>query len=165
MAEMQNSNPTILDVADLPTRSRPTKKSTDYESGIFAAVPNPADFLSSDSEDDDLLEEPIDEQEIYGKNSLPSPTTFLHLSHLNRPDQVNLGPGTSTLARRTRCSITPGYLHQTHPPQRPGIPPPNSHRPHHSNHHSLQSCHRHRSRCSSTPGAISSPALPNGCAH
>lgn len=71
MAEVQNSNPTILNAADLPTRSRPTVKSGDYGSGIFAAVPNPADFLSSDSEqdDDDLLEEPIDEQEIYGRAS------------------------------------------------------------------------------------------------
>lgn len=71
MAEVQNSNPTILNAADLPTRSRPTAKSGDYGSGIFAAVPNPADFLSSDSEqdDDDLLEEPIDEQEIYGQAS------------------------------------------------------------------------------------------------
>lgn len=69
MAEMQNSNPTILNVADLPTRNRPTIKAGDRPSGIFAAVPNPADFLSSDSEDDDLLEEPIDEQEIYGQCS------------------------------------------------------------------------------------------------
>jgi hypothetical protein len=67
MAEVQNSNPTILNVADLPTRTRSTIKAGDYHSGIFAAVPNPADFLSSDSEDDDPLEEPIDEQEIYGK--------------------------------------------------------------------------------------------------
>lgn len=67
MAEMQNSNPTILNVADLPTRSPSAIKAADYGNGIFAAVPNPADFLSSDSEDDDLLEEPIDEQEIYGK--------------------------------------------------------------------------------------------------
>jgi hypothetical protein len=74
MAEVQNSNPTILNVADLPTRSRSSKKSGDYDytSGIFAAVPNPADFLSSDSEDDDLLEEPIDEQEIFGKTA-PTP--------------------------------------------------------------------------------------------
>lgn len=72
MAEVQNSNPTILNVADLPTRSRATVKSGDYGNGIFAAAPNPADFLSSDSEqeDDDLLEEPIDEQEIYGRSSL-----------------------------------------------------------------------------------------------
>lgn len=69
MAEMQNANPTILSVADLPTRSGSTeKKQNDYELGIFAAVPKPSDFLSSDSEgDEDLLEEPIDEQEIFGK--------------------------------------------------------------------------------------------------
>ena len=73
MAEMQNSNPTILNVADLPTRNRPTIKAGDRPSGIFAAIPNPADFLSSDSEDDDLLEEPIDEQEIYGKCSWIAP--------------------------------------------------------------------------------------------
>ena len=69
---MQNSNPTILNAADLPTRSRGSVKSGDYSAGIFAAVANPADFLSSDSEDDDLLEEPIDEQEIYGKMTFPT---------------------------------------------------------------------------------------------
>lgn len=67
MAEIQNSNPTILNVADLPTRDRPANKSGDHSAGIFAATANPADFLSSDSEDDDLSEEPIDEQEVYGK--------------------------------------------------------------------------------------------------
>lgn len=72
MAEMQNSNPTILDVADLPTRNHLTVKTRDSPSGLFAAVPNPADFLVSDSEEvDDLLEEPIDEQEIYGETSPP----------------------------------------------------------------------------------------------
>jgi hypothetical protein len=76
MAEVQNSNPTILNAADLPTRSRSTEKKTgDYGLGIFAAVPQPTDFLSSDSEgDEDLLEEPIDEQEIYGMK----PPTPLH---------------------------------------------------------------------------------------
>ncbi|KAJ5902428.1 MIP18 family protein [Penicillium taxi] len=64
MAEIQNSNPTILNVADLPTRSRSIEKSNDH-AGIFAAIANPADFLSDPESDDDLLEEPIDEQEIY----------------------------------------------------------------------------------------------------
>lgn len=68
MTEVQNSNPTILDAADLPTRLRPsTQKSADQ--GLFtSALPLPADFdsASSDSDDDNLLEEPIDEQEIYG---------------------------------------------------------------------------------------------------
>jgi hypothetical protein len=69
MAEMQNSNPTILNAADLPTRLRPTATKTG-EYGLFtSALPLPADFesASSDSDDDNLLEEPIDEQEIYGK--------------------------------------------------------------------------------------------------
>ncbi|CAI7593282.1 hypothetical protein PCG10_002991 [Penicillium crustosum] len=70
MAEMQNSNPTILNAADLPTRLRPTTTRKSEYAGIFtSALPlAPVDFEStpsSDSEDDNLLEEPIDEQEIY----------------------------------------------------------------------------------------------------
>ncbi|CAG7927121.1 unnamed protein product [Penicillium olsonii] len=65
MAEIQNSNPTILDAADLPTRLRTPQKSADH--GLFtSALPLPAEFdASSDSDDDNLMEEPIDEQEIY----------------------------------------------------------------------------------------------------
>jgi metal-sulfur cluster biosynthetic enzyme len=71
MAEIQNSNPTILNAADLPTRLRPTATHKTEYGGIFtSALPlAPVDFESapsSDSEDDNLLEEPIDEQEIYG---------------------------------------------------------------------------------------------------
>ena len=80
-SEMQNSNPTILNAADLPTRLRPAspRKSGAYGTGIFTSalpsVTNPSDpFTSSpysseasDSEDE-LMEEPIDEQEIYGKS-------------------------------------------------------------------------------------------------
>ena len=78
-SEMQNSNPTILNAADLPTRLRPTlsRKPGIFENDLFAsALPSvyaseflPESFISSsESEgDDDLLEEPIDEQEIYGK--------------------------------------------------------------------------------------------------
>lgn len=80
MAEMQNSNPTILNAADLPTRLRPTTTRKSEYGGIFtSALPlAPVDFESppsSDSEDDNLLEEPIDEQEIYGKP----------LSHISLP--------------------------------------------------------------------------------
>lgn len=80
-SEMQNSNPTILNAADLPTRLRPStpRKSGAYGTGFFTSalpsVTNPSDpFASSpysseasDSEDE-LMEEPIDEQEIYGKS-------------------------------------------------------------------------------------------------
>lgn len=100
MAEMQNSNPTILNAADLPTRSPSAIKAADYGNGIFAAVPNPADFLSSDSEDDDLLEEPIDEQEIYGEIVPLPPPTFLFFSNSSdRLDQIHFRSRTSTLTR------------------------------------------------------------------
>lgn len=78
---MQNSNPTILNAADLPTRLRPSsRKAGTYRGGILAsALPSPADptdFSISESEesdeDVDLMEEPIDEQEIYGKLTVGS---------------------------------------------------------------------------------------------
>lgn len=82
-SEIQNSNPTILNAADLPTRLRPTapRKSGAYGTSIFtSALPsatNPNDPFSSspysseisDSEDE-LMEEPIDEQEIYGNPTI-----------------------------------------------------------------------------------------------
>lgn len=79
MAEMQNSNPTILNAADLPSRLRPaaTGKTGTYGPGLFTqSLPDSSDVFStsplSSSEpesDDDLMEEPIDEQEIYGKST------------------------------------------------------------------------------------------------
>ncbi|RDW81803.1 iron-sulfur cluster assembly protein CIA2 [Aspergillus mulundensis] len=76
MSEMQNSNPTIINSADLPTRLRRTvpHKSSAYGSDFFAsalpslAVDTLSDYSPSSSgsdSDDDLMEEPIDEQEIY----------------------------------------------------------------------------------------------------
>ncbi|KAL3448878.1 hypothetical protein BJX65DRAFT_306431 [Aspergillus insuetus] len=78
-SEMQNSNPTILNTADLPTRLRPSvpSKSSTYGSEFFASeLPSLTDGAldpisdysesPSDSESDgELMEEPIDEQEIY----------------------------------------------------------------------------------------------------
>lgn len=81
-SEMQNLNPTILNAADLPTRqstSSSGKKSSDDIGSLFASAlspPNlhdpfalPAVYDSPDSESDtgDLMEEPIDEQEIFGE--------------------------------------------------------------------------------------------------
>lgn len=82
-SEIQNSNPTILNAADLPTRLRPgaPRKSGAYGTGIFtSALPSATNandpfasclYLSetSDSEDE-LMEEPIDEQEIYGNSTI-----------------------------------------------------------------------------------------------
>ncbi|KAJ5753855.1 uncharacterized protein N7511_008008 [Penicillium nucicola] len=92
MAEMQNENPTILNAADLPTRLRPTAtpKGREY-GGIFTSLPLPVDFLesapTSDSEDDNLLEEPIDEQEVYAH----SPWSDL-ISSISDPEHpISLG--------------------------------------------------------------------------
>ncbi|KAL2828876.1 hypothetical protein BJY01DRAFT_127351 [Aspergillus pseudoustus] len=78
-SEMQNSNPTILNTADLPTRLRPSvsSKSSTYGSEFFAStLPSLtegsldpiSDYSQTPSEsesDGELMEEPIDEQEIY----------------------------------------------------------------------------------------------------
>ena len=71
-SEIQNSNPTILNVADLPTRLNTAGKPGAYgeHESIFGSSFLPLDSFSepSGSEDEsDLLEEPIDEQEVYGK--------------------------------------------------------------------------------------------------
>jgi hypothetical protein len=78
-SEMQNSNPTILNATDLPTRLRPavSHKPGIFGNGLFATtLPSVGaeellpvgSYSSAESDsDDDLVEEPIDEQEIYGK--------------------------------------------------------------------------------------------------
>lgn len=76
-SEIQNLNPTILSAADLPTRLRASPSHKPLETGLFAGtLLTPADTLDlspqlySSGESDtegDLLEEPIDEQEIYGR--------------------------------------------------------------------------------------------------
>jgi hypothetical protein len=89
---MENANPTILNAADLPTRkqsatttlpaSKRSKKPDLYDGTIFANAitsaalfedPLAADSVSesdiSEHDDEDLLEEPIDEQEIYGSSA------------------------------------------------------------------------------------------------
>lgn len=96
MAEIQNSNPTILNAADLPTRLRPaaTGKSA-TGTGIFTqSLSNASDFFStsplSSSEpesDDDLMEEPIDEQEIYGATP-PTPPLECGLCFISQLTQI-----------------------------------------------------------------------------
>ena len=86
MSQMQNANPTILNSADLPTRkpaaATQRKKPDLYDGTIFADVlssaalqadpfvESPSDSEISD-EDYNVLEEPIDEQEVYGSSRPP----------------------------------------------------------------------------------------------
>ncbi|KAL4912187.1 hypothetical protein BDW62DRAFT_215211 [Aspergillus aurantiobrunneus] len=122
-SEMQNSNPTILSTADLPTRlqSSISRKNGTYGSGFFA----PADILydypssPSDSEnDDDLMEEPIDEQEIYDLISTISdpehPISLGALAVVSLPD-ISIKPALPYVSdsplRMVTVLITPTITH------------------------------------------------------
>ncbi|RJE18726.1 hypothetical protein PHISCL_08941 [Aspergillus sclerotialis] len=128
MAEMQNSNPTILNAADLPTRLRPaaTGKPGAYGSGIFTqSLSNASDFFStsplssSESEsEDDLMEEPIDEQEIYDLISTISdpehPISLGELAVVSLPDiaiRPSLPNVPSSPLQTVTVLITPTITH------------------------------------------------------
>ncbi|KAM0090588.1 hypothetical protein ACP6JD_006024 [Aspergillus fumigatus] len=83
-SEMQNSNPIILNAADLPTRipkapQKPYAYGTDIFSSTLQSLGQSGDSFSliphpDSEEDDDMSDEPIDEQEIFDimiKPSLP----------------------------------------------------------------------------------------------
>lgn len=94
MSEVLNDNPTIRNASDLPSRRRQGDSHSQSKTpkGLFAStipssayLPDPfaPHSLESDVSDDDEDEiEPIDEQEIYGRITPPSP----HLS-LDRSTQ------------------------------------------------------------------------------
>ncbi|KAK2759074.1 hypothetical protein FQN54_003173 [Arachnomyces sp. PD_36] len=135
---MENENPTILNDSDLPTRLRPatSKKTGDYD-GIFASAltsssahstdpfsatagyTSSAESESSDADDDDeLMEEPIDEQEIYDLISTirdpEHPISLGSLSVVSLPD-ISISPSlpsTPTSPLRTvSVLITPTITH------------------------------------------------------
>ncbi|KAL6239423.1 hypothetical protein BDW75DRAFT_227299 [Aspergillus navahoensis] len=127
-SEMQNSNPTIINTADLPTRLRPSvsHKSSTYGSEFFAsALPSQTvDVLSdysptpSESENDDLMEEPIDEQEIYDLISTISdpehPISLGALAVVSLPD-ISIKPALPDVPdsplRTVTVLITPTITH------------------------------------------------------
>ncbi|KAK2749806.1 hypothetical protein FQN55_003042 [Onygenales sp. PD_40] len=125
--ETQNANPTILSAADLPTRqsgkqnnqsSRPSLSKPDA-SGIFAHDLHPsqtllndpfaAGYLSSASEEassdeeGELLEEPIDEQEIYDL-----------ISTISDPEHP-ISLGSLAVVSLPDIAITPTLTHPTSP--------------------------------------------------
>ncbi|EYE95909.1 iron-sulfur cluster assembly protein CIA2 [Aspergillus ruber CBS 135680] len=130
-SEIQNSNPTILNAADLPTRLRPgaPRKSGAYGTGIFtSALPSATNandpfasclYLSetSDSEDE-LMEEPIDEQEIYDLISTISdpehPISLGALAVVSLPD-ISIKPSLPNVPesplRTVTVLITPTITH------------------------------------------------------
>ncbi|KAL2794051.1 hypothetical protein BJX66DRAFT_207586 [Aspergillus keveii] len=131
-SEMQNSNPTILNTADLPTRLRPSvsSKSSTYGSEFFAsALPSLTDGAldpisdysesPSDSESDgELMEEPIDEQEIYDListiNDPEHPISLGALAVVSLPD-IAIKPALpdvpESLLQTVTVLITPTITH------------------------------------------------------
>ncbi|KZZ93151.1 hypothetical protein AAP_02617 [Ascosphaera apis ARSEF 7405] len=99
--EIQNSNPTILNTADLPSRRRVAEElfSSDY------------DEFSQDDYDDDSVEEPIDEQEIYDPEH---PLSLASLAVVNLPDifiSKTLPSSPDSPLRTVTVLITPTITH------------------------------------------------------
>lgn len=131
-SEMQNPTPMILDAADLPTRLVPLQPSKPGPkgSGIFASsLPSaiPSDPFSyspyssaseSESDDDELIEEPIDEQEIFDLISTISdpehPIALGALAVVSLPD-ISIKPTIPSLPesplRTVTVLITPTITH------------------------------------------------------
>lgn len=77
--DKDNASPTILNASQLPTRQRMKKRvlQDDFDGGLLAEITRRPSYLSGSSSDvpwsdesetdDDFTDEPIDEQEIYGK--------------------------------------------------------------------------------------------------
>ena len=82
MAELDNANPTILSVSELPSHRQRRRQKTERQTKqgireILLAKPSYAMdpyYLSdfSDTDSDDSSVEPIDEQEIYGSSLVSS---------------------------------------------------------------------------------------------
>ncbi|EAU38656.1 protein FAM96B [Aspergillus terreus NIH2624] len=127
-SEIQNLNPTILSAADLPTRLRASPSHKPLETGLFAGtLLTPADTLDlspqsySSGESDtegDLLEEPIDEQEIYDLVSTISdpehPISLGALAVVSLPDiaiKPTLPNAPESPLRTVTVLITPTITH------------------------------------------------------
>ena len=86
MSEILNANPTIRNASDLPSRRRHEDSHSQSKApkGLFASIippeaylPDPFEPQSPYSEVSDEEEEPIDEQEIYGRIRPSSPHALL----------------------------------------------------------------------------------------
>lgn len=106
--ELDNANPTILSVSELPTHRQRRKARGDgsNKQGIqelLMAKPSYAMdpfYLSdfSDTDSDDSSVEPIDEQEIYGE--------FSHLRNFLRASKPSMHNGTRVMAGPTLYYLT-----------------------------------------------------------
>ena len=127
--ELQNTNPTILNASDLPTRRRPsvTLKRADGGTGLFDALlpaqvfphdpfSSSASSSSSDVDAEDDAVEPIDEQEIYDLIAPISdpehPLSLGSLAVVNLPD-IYIKPPTNPRSdiSTVLVEITPTITH------------------------------------------------------
>ncbi|KAI5290438.1 hypothetical protein KEM52_000445 [Ascosphaera acerosa] len=123
--EIQNSNPTILSAAELPSRLRPVEQKNDISllgatafDTLLDAAADSSSGSGEDDEDDDLVEEPIDEQEIYDLISTISdpehPLSLGSLAVVNLPDiriTRTLPDAPSSPLRTVTVLITPTITH------------------------------------------------------
>ncbi|KAL1960758.1 hypothetical protein VTO42DRAFT_6588 [Malbranchea cinnamomea] len=131
---MQNSNPTILNAADLPTR-KPAPRSSRRKSGLYEGTifadslsstvlqsdpfaDSPSESEISEDDGDNLLEEPIDEQEVYDLISTISdpehPISLGSLAVVSLPDihiTPSLPDNPSSPLRTVTVLITPTITH------------------------------------------------------
>lgn len=87
--DLENANPTILSVSELPSRRRKGLARTGPDARCDKIVfprhhwPYGATSSSSD-EDEDYAEEPLDEQDIYGTRPMLIPSLLMTTHHLLR---------------------------------------------------------------------------------
>lgn len=180
-ADKDNSNPTILNASDLPSRRQENAvaKREDGGTGLFDDLIPAYSYMNdpfelptspSDSSEDDSVEE-IDEQEIYGTQIIPTPVPVppqhrcpgSDILTRARPHLHHMRSRTSSVAWLALCRQPTRHPH--HPAVVASLPHQHGCRRSHTDHHSLLTRNSHRSWCTSTSGAGSTTALPCRRAH
>ena len=88
--EKDNANPTVLDVSELPERRkrrRPRNSNSIYRDILktkSTLEPSGASDTSGPDSEDDLSDEPIDEQEIYGLSTVSFSDLLIQTSRSHR---------------------------------------------------------------------------------
>ncbi|KAK3990843.1 hypothetical protein QBC44DRAFT_58273 [Cladorrhinum sp. PSN332] len=118
MPEIQNANPTILNVSQLPSRHSKavaprSGPDSAFDSVLYPKQPWLSSFSSSDEEDEDAS--PIDEQDIFDLISPISdpehPHTLGQLSVVRLPDIHILSPSDGSRLTTVKVDLTPTINH------------------------------------------------------
>ena len=144
---MQNSNPTLLSAADLPSREKKGAESKVRLDSIFTTESTFDPFARYQEDDDDgessqdgsqdELEEPIDEQEIFGM-PLSTPTSISNMILTRyRLDRNDIRPRAPDSAGRAGRRLAAGHQHHAGIASLAVVSPPQGHRPAYPHHHPL----------------------------